>query len=471
MEFRATPRHYEKSHMRYALIDNSTLTAVQRICGHIGIRNKTALDGDIAAFESLVQTILFYDELFYIDDYKAQYRKDRAEFFSYMRPVPIDDFGYQLTLDHAKSITDQIGLRIKGGQVAPSAVGQFLKTLGMHTAFTWDLASSKWFLTLKMLVGKEDDLDRERYTSLASLIFNEGESSYGNINERINPSFTILDSTGKPADRKGDISAQLSHFTANLSWLALRTAFYTTLSTAYQIDAILHPIRSAYQAAIAGKFNVSGPNFLPLLERMAGKTTDAVRSIRSATEPLIFEQPLPLFSAWIVSKVGSPSHVIREAFDLRNTPLFRQARSQLIELEDLQREGERSTFVKQANKLVRGIEDLSQTMCETYGMKTPNGVQISPVIQAWNLATPSTPIPDVPFKVRLPSGIRELRYRKGFKGVFRTITHDLTAVERLGVIHDKLTSEARLTEDAFEQSIKLEDRRYLGRASHWKQPA
>lgn len=457
--------------MRYALIDHSTLTAVQRICGHIPIKNKTAIDGDIAAFENFVQAILFYDELIYVDDYKEQFRQDRAEFFPYMRAVPIDHFGYQDVLDHAKSLTDEIGLRIQGGQVAASEVGRFLQALGMHTAFTWDLASSKWFLNLKMLVGNHNDLDRERYKSLASLIFNDGESSYSNINRRPDPSFTILDSKGRPANREGDISAQLSMFTASLNWLALRTAFYTTISTTYRVDAILHPIRSAYQASIAAKFNANDPSFLPLLERMAGKTREAVRNIRSATEPLIFEQSLPLFSAWMVNQVGKPSQVIEKAFEMRGSPLFSQARAQLIELEDLQRNSERSAFLKKANKLVRGIDDLSHLMCETYGVNTPNGLPISPIIQAINVASPYAPIPELPFRVPLPSGLRELRYRKGFRGVFRNITHDLTAVERLGSIHEKLTSQARLTKDAFDQAIKLEDRRFFGKSSHWKRPA
>ncbi|MBE6828888.1 MAG: hypothetical protein E7519_01615, partial [Ruminococcaceae bacterium] len=63
--------------MGYAIIDNATLTAVQRLLGEIPIYNKHAIDGDILAFETLIQSILFFDEVCYINDYKEEYREER----------------------------------------------------------------------------------------------------------------------------------------------------------------------------------------------------------------------------------------------------------------------------------------------------------------------------------------------------------------------------------------------------------
>ena len=65
--------------MAYALIDNSTLTSVQRILGEIPIRSKEIVDSDISAFENLIQAVLFYDDLIAIDDYKKEYREKRKK--------------------------------------------------------------------------------------------------------------------------------------------------------------------------------------------------------------------------------------------------------------------------------------------------------------------------------------------------------------------------------------------------------
>lgn len=73
--------------MRYAIVDNATLTAIQRLCGAISIKNKHTIDGDILAFETFIQAVLFYDDLFYFDDYKVAHREERATFFKYIYPV------------------------------------------------------------------------------------------------------------------------------------------------------------------------------------------------------------------------------------------------------------------------------------------------------------------------------------------------------------------------------------------------
>ena len=47
----------------YALVDNATLTAVQRVLGDVEIKNPDTIDGDLAAFENLIQALLFFDDV------------------------------------------------------------------------------------------------------------------------------------------------------------------------------------------------------------------------------------------------------------------------------------------------------------------------------------------------------------------------------------------------------------------------
>ena len=49
--------------MSYALIDNASLTAVQRVLGQITIKNPDTVSGDLTAMENLIQAILLYDDL------------------------------------------------------------------------------------------------------------------------------------------------------------------------------------------------------------------------------------------------------------------------------------------------------------------------------------------------------------------------------------------------------------------------
>lgn len=65
--------------MSYVLIDNSTLTSVQRLLGEIQINNKNIIEGDILATENLIQSILFYDDILVIDDYKEEFKEERKK--------------------------------------------------------------------------------------------------------------------------------------------------------------------------------------------------------------------------------------------------------------------------------------------------------------------------------------------------------------------------------------------------------
>ncbi|PSY08559.1 hypothetical protein, partial [Escherichia coli] len=50
--------------MSYALIDNASLTAVERTLGDILVKNPDTINGDLVAFENLIQAILFNFPLF-----------------------------------------------------------------------------------------------------------------------------------------------------------------------------------------------------------------------------------------------------------------------------------------------------------------------------------------------------------------------------------------------------------------------
>ena len=67
--------------MTYALVDNSTLTAVQRISGDVITKSRDSVDTDIVALENYLQAILFYDRIVAVDDYIPVHRESRISSF------------------------------------------------------------------------------------------------------------------------------------------------------------------------------------------------------------------------------------------------------------------------------------------------------------------------------------------------------------------------------------------------------
>ena len=92
--------------MTYALIDNSTLTAVQRIQGDVLTKSKDSIDADIVALENFVQAILFYDQIIAIDDYVPKCRVPDEYLVHTRRPLLMGREVLKATLAHWSEIRE-----------------------------------------------------------------------------------------------------------------------------------------------------------------------------------------------------------------------------------------------------------------------------------------------------------------------------------------------------------------------------
>lgn len=469
--------------MRYALIDNSTLTAVQRLLGGIPIKNKHVIDGDILALENLIQAILFYDKILSLDDYKEQYRQSRKEIFNTIMPIVPSEVGYKELIGEAKKITEDIVPCVEGGRFTDEDFAPFFQSLRMNVIFTWDLSSSNYYLTLKMLedVG---GLDIPKYSKLSTMIFSEliDKSSSKEI-ERKQP--LLFDSNGRPisstytiTDKEGHeqdtgISRQVETFFAGLNWLAFRTVLYTLVAKEIKVDLFLHPIRNAFQINLLSKISQGHQSiFEPIMKAMNGLASSTINSVLSSTQPIILKQILPMFTVWLAEKTGDPHKFIETAYEIRNEKPFVEARAQLIELENLI-ESNNSAFVKEANKLVLDVIKQMRRICVRYGIETPQGIPVSPIINVWNVTTLMSGLPKVPklsLDIKALDFLRDYIPKKGFAAVYKSLVENLSHIEKLGKYHDIISSKIILEDQADYYDAKTEKSQYTKYKSSWKIP-
>ncbi len=471
--------------MRCALIDNSTLTAVQRILGDIPIKNKHLIDADILALESYLQAILFYDQLLFLDDYKEQYQASRKKYFSTMRYFTPSEAEYNALISQAKKITEEIVPCVEGGKFKDQDFAPFFEQLKMNVTFTWDLNDSVYYLTQKML---EDagGMDIPKYSKLASTIYAELQDKRGVKEQDLEPQVLLYDSQGNIIDsnylicdkdnqlKQTKISRQVELFFSGLNWLAFRTAFYTILAQSMaeeglEIDLFLHPIRNGFQLNLLSKIYSGNPSiFKPIISAMNGVTSEAINKVMGLTQPFVLQHNLPMFTVWLAEKVGDPHRFIEAAYELHDKPAFVQARQQLLELEKI-RESDQSGFTKKANQLVQEVQKQMNTICTNYGVNTPQGVPLSPMISVWNVSTLATQLPKVP-NLTLPSYVRNLIPSRGFKAVYRTLIQDLTQIARIGKYYELISSKIFLSDEADYYNSKVEQAKYSRYKSSWKIP-
>src|SRR5690242_10238670 len=117
--------------MRYALIDNSTLTGVQRLLGQIPIKNTLVTDMDILCLESLVEAVLFYDKVIVIDDYKPNFPESRKQSFPFLSSLSEDSLPLQDIIATSRNITDSIVPRVEAGKFTDQDFKPFVELLRM----------------------------------------------------------------------------------------------------------------------------------------------------------------------------------------------------------------------------------------------------------------------------------------------------------------------------------------------------
>ncbi|MGF7143813.1 hypothetical protein HNQ56_002243 [Anaerotaenia torta] len=471
--------------MRRAIIDNSTLTAIQRLLGNIEVCNKHTMDGDILAFETLIQAILFFDDVCYIDDYKQQYREERASFFPFLGQVNIDEKNYEVLLRETDKLSNNIIPRVEGGVFTDNDFKPFFELLKMHNIFTWDMSSSVYYLTQKMLAGNHNEIDIEKYSKLTQMIFSELQDN--SAKKQVNTS-VILDSRGKPItsdytviDKEGNvreahIGRQTELFMANLSWLAYRTIFYTLVAKQMGGTLILHPIRDAFQINYFQRLFPQKPNWCQtLIKAMNVPVEETVKLVFASTQPVITKYTMPLFSAAITEKSGNPKDAINVALHMKEEGAFVEARRKLLEIDELFSEDKSQKAIREANKLVNHVEILMKQICEKYYVSTPQGVTLSPIIQAYNIGSlfsqgvlPS--IPNFSAKIGVLGKLKDWIPQTGFNAIYKSLINDLTSIGKLGKYHELLTSQVVYNEDANYYDSKMEDKKYMKLKSNWKIP-
>ncbi|MEM8985435.1 MAG: hypothetical protein AAGC95_01820 [Pseudomonadota bacterium] len=453
------------------IIDNSTLSAVQRITGNARVPKNYSIEGDYSAFENFLSTLLFYDTFYAVDDYKDEFRSDRKSQFSYVRHIPTSAFPYQGLQNKSVEINDDLVLEIKAGNITKSALTDFLEVMGLTLTAAWHLQSSDFFLTLKVLSDSPDEeSERYKYSPLTSMIFNQLRNR---TNTEINENGLYLESSDgeeisfeghKEDSRECYVEQQLKDFSNSLNWLSRRATFYMLTSSHFDAAFCMHPIRHNFINSLAQEKNLFSQssvwrdNFRKFFGDSAGEAVNAVNKNTEATE---IGLQLPLLAAWAVGKTGSASKAIDAVLDLRIQPEALKLRRYMNELD----EARLTASKKDINRLFSAIDIEKNTMGKKYGIQMDAASSVS--IRA-------SLFPDAGLSIAKPMQMPDLGLKFGpakyARSIFRNVVNDIANFPNLGVVRGRLLKEIIRNEDEREPILRIEERRYRFAKPEWKKP-
>ena len=457
--------------MRKALVDNATLTALQRLSGEIPVKNKYDLDGDILAMESLLQAVLFFDEVYYLDDYKEEYRQSRSRRFAGMLPLSLSDAERQAFSQLALSETREIVSCVTAGSFSDGDFKPFFQMLRMNIWYVWNMQSSVFYLTQKLLADASS-VDIGKYSALAAMIFSElkDKMQSGDIPRRTP---ALLGSDGNPIVDE-QVTAQVRTFFAGLNWLAYRTIYYTAVANQLHLDLFLHPIRQAFQVNYFKKNTPAGAQlFQPLIRALTKTAGGAAAHVYQLVNPHISSWPVPIFSAYISDKSSrSGMDALETAYHIREESMFVEARQKLDTLEQLYIEGQGTRFLREANQIQNELSVQMRKILEKYRVATPQGSPVTSLVSFWDTSCLLTGLPqigggDIAGTV---SRIHGILPKGGFSALYKSILQDLTSVQALGKFHEQITRNVRYDRGSSYYSMPIQDPAYTRANSWWSRP-
>jgi hypothetical protein len=453
---------------RSILVDNATLSGVERLTGESQTLNLNNIDNDILCLEKLITAILFSDLIIGVDDYKEKFRSQRLKRFGFIDFLNLETDTYNTLTRDASDFAKDMAFSFDGSKPAGDVVS-FFETLRIDPQLRWDAFVSSEYLTLSLLVKDTRDIHYE--TAIDSVFRNENtDSKAAWAGENFSPSVSV-ERRPEIADIK-DLVQAFASGNANFSgpesksllervifgygWTAERSHFYNAVAAMRGADAFLAPLRDAFCESCCRLESRSQVN--SLLEALKSKAQEALVKIVEASGTAKFAMKLPFFTAYFISKTDNPRQCIDLALQTRSSREFRECRVIFHNLAHLSTQDK----YKEVNEILKFLEQSCAGLMKKYAVTTEGGLQASISL---GLTGPS-----VGASLKLGQLFRSYR-NSPFSRVFRNIAQDMLNVERLGGLYEKLRSSIREHKEAGYPGISVTPKFMERKQNQYGRPA
>lgn len=430
---------------RRIVIDNATLSGVERLTGASQTLNLNYTDNDILCLEKLVTAILFSDQLIGVDDYKDEYRSKRLKNFDFIKFSRIEADKYSTLSADAAAFARSMTFSFKDTKPAGDVVS-FFQSLRIDPQLRWDVWVSSEYLTLSYLV---DDPKFPKYEQVIDSAFRSEATDCKLVASgsdyspalHVAEQSSIVDAKGlvhafktsNPQYAGEDGKSALERLIFGYGWAAERSHFYNAIAITEGADVSLAPLRDAFCESC---YRIDYPSQVSgLLQMLKEKSQQTLSSILEPSGKAQFAVRLPFFTSYLISQTDNPKQCIDLALELRSRREFQECRNAFHNLSHLCAKDKH----KEVNNILKYLDQSCTNLMKKYAVSTGNGLQFSLSVGLTGIS--------LGVDTKLNQMFRHYKNRP-FSRVFRNIAQDMLNVERLGGLHDKLCSSIRKHEKA-----------------------
>lgn len=303
------------------LMDNATLTSIQRALGFMKTKNDSVFDLELSNLENLCETLLFNDDVFIPHDiYISDFITERKALFSDIGIKNLE-INPELLADVEEIASREFSRWYLDYQDDQEGLfNRIMNMMDIYMKFVWNYRSSEYWLVLRAFQSAEKTSE-QRIPIFESILGDSNKGIWTPYNK--NKHHAILDVYGREMteDKLQDgynLMVGPKKMMAAISWNVYRSIYYRIIATLNDLTYSPHSLRgigAVVDAITANEKCVTGDLLSQYGFPKSSKTiTDSLQEIMISQKKELFNVgaisgantvALPAMLAYVIEKAGS----------------------------------------------------------------------------------------------------------------------------------------------------------------------
>jgi len=419
--------------MSAALIDNSTVSSVQRALGKAKTREPALLDVEQAALDRFVEAVLFSDRVFVPDNYKDPFTPARRQLLS--------SFGVELA--SVDPPIEQSLNEIAGGLSAPwvdafsegsdrALFNKYFAQIDAFSKFIWEHSSSAFFLVFRAHgIGKESPL-------IEALLASPKDDELGK-------QLKIVAKDGREVSWD-KMSNHVQRMLSVMGWLGHQYVWYQTYGARHDLTYSPHPLREFFANDFLSRVRIGTSSAANFRDAFSEGMTRFKSSLQAGLQcmgahPNSYQFSPPNLLPAVVLQSKNSDDFIKTVVQLRANPKVVEIRSVLSQVKA---DAEQGDHRKRA-QFLKDIENIGKALAVQLGVES----------RFIKLKTPTT-ITGISIEgddtgIRLPISsalYRQFFLNRRYRAFLRDVMADIARPSQYGAAKTKLNSWAWVEENS-----------------------
>lgn len=429
--------------MSVVMLDNSTISSVQRALGKAQIKEPALLDVEHVALERFSEAFLLSDRIIVPDTYKKSLTPARKKMLSnpVFSFVTVQEQEDRDLLTIAGRLSEAWHVAYKEGSDR-SLFSQYFKQANAFSKFIWEHSSSEFYLVFRAMgIDKESPFIEAVLDSPADFGLGEKLEIQGADNLSV---------------KWEKLSSHVKRLVSVLAWLGNQYIWYQVYAAKYNAIYLSHPLRDFFSYDFLDRLN-HGSNtsedfarsFKTGMQGFQKKMLDTYRELDLV--PHSESLHLPNFLPLLVAECGNGQEYLDALAHYRNVNEVVEIRQRLYEIDSEILKG----VYKKHTQMVKDIERVGENLLKEKGVD-PRFIKLGPPTKFLGISVSGD---DAKLDLPIPAGLyKQYFVGKKYRSFVKKIMDELAMPSQYGKLKDRLNGYAWIDKEQFPKFYLKQDR-------------